>query len=348
MAAGAPEFSGAVRTFKIILILFLLLCIWVGLLFMYGRTQLEPVSATHGKPVSIVVSKGESLDAVTTDLSNHGLIRSTFWFSLFARFKGLDKDLSPGTFSFDSGMGASAIIAQLEGSPEANQITLTIPEGLTIDQMAQRIADMHIGITKQQYLDAVNKDTYNAPFLSMRPAGDTSMEGFLFPDTYKFDPGTTAHTIVQLQLDAFNAKVMPLIGKDQDAYSKLIIASILEREAKFGDDFPKVASVIDNRLNAGMNLQIDAIVLYGLNKVGQQMSAADQTVDTPYNSYLYSGLPPTPISNPGVETIQAAINPAQTNYYFYVSDGCGHNHYSETEAEHEQQVNQYIGTPCSG
>lgn len=313
---------------------------------LYGRGQLEPVSATHGAPVTITVTSGESLDAVTSDLANHGLIRSSFWFGQYARLKGLAEHLHAGQFKLDSGMGASAIISTLAGTPDVPPGRVVFAEGLTVDQMADKVAAAGVGISRAQYLAAVAHDTFNATFLTMRPAGDTSLEGFLFPDTYDIPPGATAHDVVQMQLDDFARKALPLLPAAH-AYDRLIIASIVEREAKFSDDQPKVASVIDNRIAQGMNLQIDATVLYGLHKVGSPMSPTDQQTDTPYNSYLHPGLPPTPISNPGVATLTAAVQPASTPFLFYVTDGCGHNHYSETEAEHEQAIAQYLGTPCT-
>jgi UPF0755 protein len=317
-----------------------------GAVLLYGRGQLEPVSGTHGKAVTVTVTSGETLDGVTSDLAGHGLIKSSFWFGQYARFKGLAEHLHAGQFKLDSGMGASAIITALEGTPDAAPGRLVLAEGLTVDQMADKVASAGLGISRDQYLGAVAHDTFKAPFLSLRPAGDTSLEGFLFPDTYDVPQGATAHDVVQMQLNDFAAKAAKLLPAS-GGYDRLIIASIVEREAKFGDDQPKVASVILNRLEQGMNLQVDATVLYGLHKVGSPMSPADQQTDTPYNSYLHPGLPPTPISNPGVATLTAAMNPASTPFLFYVTDGCGHNHYSETEAEHEQAVARYLGAPCS-
>jgi UPF0755 protein len=316
-----------------------------GGLFLYGRSQLEPVSADHGKAVTVTIATGESVDAVAGDLANHGLIKSQFWFSQFARLKGLGDRLRAGQFSLDPGMGASAIISKLEAAPDVAPRRVSLAEGLTLDQMATKVGGAGLGISRDQYLNAVAHDTFNAPFLSMRPAGNTSLEGFLFPDTYDVPEGATAHNVVQMQLDTFARKAVPLLPTS-GAYDRVIVASIIEREAKFTDDQPLVASVIDNRLSTGMHLQIDAIVVYGVHKVGEAMSPQDQRTDTPYNSYLHAGLPPTPIANPGVATLQAAVHPGSTNYLFYVSDSSGHNHYATTAAEHCQNVRKYLGQTC--
>jgi UPF0755 protein len=146
-----------------------------------------------------------------------------------------------------------------------------------------------------------------------------------------------------MQLDDFGRRVVPLLPSGAaQAYAVLTIASIIEREADLSVDYPQVASVIDNRLADGMDLQLDSTVVYGLHLVGQVMTSADEAIDTPYNTYMNPGLAPTPISNPGLATLQGALNPASTDYLYYVTDSCGHNHYSVTEAQHEQQVQEYL------
>ncbi|MGI8847898.1 MAG: endolytic transglycosylase MltG [Candidatus Dormibacteria bacterium] len=312
---------------------------------LFGRPQLEPVSNNHANIVAVTVTAGEGLDAVSSDLSAKGLLRSKFWFTLFARFKGLGDHLQPGMFKLDSGMGASAIIAKLEGPADVPPRRLLLAEGLTADQMASKVDAAQLGVTREQYLQALQRDHFNAPFLSMRPAGVTSLEGFLFPDSYTVPMGATAHDIVQMQLDDFSQRVLPALSPS-NPYGSLVIASILEREAKFADDRPLVAAVINNRLARGMRLQVDATVVYGLNKVGEAMSVSDRQVDTAYNSYLHAGLPPTPISNPGLANVQPAVAPARTDDLFYVSDTCGHNHYARTGADFEALKQKYLGTPC--
>src|SRR5579884_2466908 len=181
-----------------------------------------------------------------------------------------------------------------------------------------------------------------------RPAG-ASLEGFLFPDTYDVPQGTTAHQLVQMQLDDFAHRTAALLAAPPNglsAYQLVVLASIVEREAQFDDDRPKVASAIFNRLSQGMALQSDATVEYGLGITGREPSADELHQDTPYNTYLHTGLTPTPISNPGLASLQAAAHPAATQFLFWVADGCGHNHYAVTAPQHDQQVSQYLNSPC--
>jgi UPF0755 protein len=317
----------------------IVLVVVAGGTFLVGRSELEAVGA--GSPVVVTVRTGETLDQLADSLQSEGLIRSALWFSAYARVRGVR--LRAGQYQVDSGMGVSEMIDVLEGAPYCAPVTFVIPEGFTVDQIAGRIAATKgLDITRQGYLTAVAQGSYDAPFLSMRPAGDTSLEGFLFPATYTVPNCATAHDVVQQQLDAFRQDVVPkLPASDTQAYADLITASIVQAEARFSDDFPLVASVVNNRLADHMDLQIDATVMYGLHQVGQPMSSADEAVDTPYNSYLNSGLPPTAIDNPGLATLEAALAPASTAYLFYVTDACGHNHYSVTAAVHQQQVREY-------
>jgi UPF0755 protein len=194
----------------------------------------------------------------------------------------------------------------------------------------------------------VKTGTFTEPFLAGRPAG-ASLEGFLFPDTYTVPANASAHDVVELQLADFARKAEPLFGAmtPQQLYSALTVASITEREAEFASDRPLVAAVIDNRLRIGMLLEVDSTVLYGLGLKSDVLTQAQLHQDTPFNTYVHTGLPPTPIANPGASSIRAAVTPASTNYLFFVSDGCGHNHYSVTVEQHNQQVAQYLGQPCA-
>lgn len=316
---------------------------------LYGRSQLEAPSSDHSTTKVITVHDGESVDDVITALSDAGLIKSSTWFSLYARFKGLGS-VAAGDYRLDTGMGASAIVAALQATPDAKAPTIVLTEGMTAQQMATKIARAGLGITADQYLQEVEHGTFSESFLAGRPAG-AALEGFLFPDTYAVPAGTSAHGLVQMQLDAFAAKAEPVLGGPSSAgltaYRSLILASIVEREARTDADRPKVAGVLVNRLSQGMMLQVDATVAYGLGIPGQEPNSDQLKQDTPYNTYTRKDLPPTPISNPGVASITAAMTPASIPDLFYVSDGCGNNHYAVSESDFEKIKAQYVGQACS-
>ena len=187
-----------------------------------------------------------------------------------------------------------------------------IPEGFTIDQIADRVAATKgLDITRQQYLDAVAQDSYDAPFLSIRPAGDTSLEGFLFPATYSVPDCATAHQVVQQQLDDFASNVVPdLPSGDRPGLRRPDHRLDHPGRGEVAADFPQVASVVNNRLADRhgpadrRHRRCTACTMSGL-----AMSGADEAIDTPYNSYLNPGLPPTPIDNPGLATLEGALQP---------------------------------------
>ena len=318
--------------------------------FFYARGQLDAPSQLHSKTATIQVASGETLDQVASDLASRGLIRSQFWFSVYARYRGLGGELRAGQYLLDSGMGASAVITKLEGSPDIATVKIVLPEGLTSAQMASIIAKSQLHISATDYMALVqNPSGFTGDFSKYLPAG-ASLEGFLFPDTYDVPVNATAHEVIQMQLDAFAAKAAPHLSATQlSAYQVLIVASIIEKEAKFPADRPLVSSVIANRLAQGIRLQLDSTVLYGLGIVSQasSLTSAQLQEDTPYNTYLHAGLPPTPIANPGVDSLTAAANPSSTQYLFFIADCLGHVHYGITAQDQDNNIARYLSAPCA-
>ena len=330
-----------------IVALLVILVIGAGGMFLFGRTQLDPPSTPATKTATVTVAPGESVDALVSDLAARGLIRSSFWFGWYAKLQGLSSKLVSGDFVIDDSMSASYIIQRLESAPVVKTHQLLLAEGLNAAQMAKKVEAAGLGVSADQYIAEVQKGVFTEPFLAGRPAG-ASLEGFLFPDTYTIPDGATAHDIVQMQLADFAKKAAPVLAGLTPAqlYSDLTVASLVEREAQFDADRPLVASVVFNRIADGDLLQVDSSVLYGLGLTSGGLSSAQLHEDTPYNTYVHTGLPPTPIANPGVSSVTAAVHPASTTYLYYLSDCSGHNHYSNTLKEHEQQIAQFLAKPC--
>ena len=315
---------------------------------LYARAQLEAPAASHATAVTIDVAQGESLERLVADLSSHDLVRSAFWFRWYARLRGLGGRLEAGRYRLDTGMGASALVARLEMPPDARTVKVVIPEGMTAAQIAARVQSSGLDITAAAYLGEERGGHFDEGFLAGRPA-TAPLEGMLFPDTYEVPVGATAHDVVAQQLAAFTSKALPVVATPPSGftpYQVVVIASIVEREARLPTDRPMVAGVLYNRLARGMDLEVDASVMYGLGAPGQDPTPDDLKRDTPYNTYLHPGLPPTPISNPGLASLEAAAHPTPSGYLFYVSDGCGHNHYSSTAAQHDALVQRYLNSPC--
>ena len=235
--------------------------------------------------------------------------------------------------------------------PPPKVIRILIPEGETRAQIAQ-IASRD-GL-KGSYLDASRSSPALTPSSYGAPPGAPSLEGFLFPATYDMYAGASVARLVALQLQAFQ-EYLPAGARRAAAamhlsvYQLLTVASMVEREAKVASDRPKIAAVIYNRLRAGMPLGIDATVYYaveqarGIATYSGELTEEDLHIDSPYNTRLHTGLPPTPISNPGVASIEAAAHPARVDYLYYVAgaDGCGEQVFSDTAAQFERDVAAY-------
>jgi UPF0755 protein len=230
--------------------------------------------------------------------------------------------------------------------PKARAIvTITIPEGFTRIQIAQLAREK--GLTGS-YLQAANGTPSFDPSRYGAPRGLPNLEGFLFPATYQLYAGSPAQALLARQLEAFEERFGPQLEQAAKhlgltPYQLLIVASMVQREAGIRSDFPRIAAVIYNRLRAGMSLGIDATIRYALGDPSGPLSEAQLHTNSPYNTRLHKGLPPTPISNPGMEAIEAAAHPAQVGYLYYVASpsGCGESVFADTYEEFEQDAAAY-------
>lgn len=302
---------------------------------------------TPGQEVTVTIPDGSGAAEVAQMLYDTGVIDSSSDFLGAIRRQGVENSLKSGAYLLYTGSDTQTVIDQLVSGPNATTSAVTIPEGQTVAQTAA-IVESSLGIPASDFLDQAKASNYVADYPFLQAAADDSLEGFLFPKTYDFsaqaDP--TADTVIrtmlsqyqteeaQLDLSAAAANVSARYGLDIDEYDLVTIASIIEREAGTAEDRDKVASVFYNRLVAGMPLQSDATMTY---VTGGEVTADDLKTESPYNTYLNSGLTPTPICNPGAEALQAACNPADTSYYyFYLSEG--YSAFSSTYEEHQQAI----------
>lgn len=303
-----------------------------------------PANPGTGK-VRVVVPLGATFHETATILHQAGLVDSELVFDWYARYRHLDRSVEAGAYQMDHNWNMEQLLLAMQKAVP-DEIFVTIPEGYTIQKTAKRL-DTGGVIKGSEYIALASGSTFDDKFafLKGRPAG-ASLEGFLFPDTYLVPKNATATDLMTLQLTQFG-KVWTDTRQAQAAQRKLstlqivTMASLIEREARFDDDRGKVASVIYNRLAAGMLLQIDATVLYAKGVWQSTVTVNDRKIDSPYNTYLHLGLPPGPIANPGTKALDAALNPAQTDYYYYLSDPQGHNHYARTLEEFGRLLKQY-------
>jgi len=302
----------------------------------------QPANPANAK-VRFVVPPGATFHEVADTLHRAGLIDSVTVFDLYARYKHLDRNVEAGAYQLSRNLNMVQILAALQtATPE--ELFATIPEGYTIKKTAARLDQGGI-IKGSDYIAQAVAGQYNYDFLKDLPA-DTSLEGFLFPDTYLIPRNGTAKQLITLQLEAFSThwndtRKAQAAQRKLNALQIVTIASMIEREARFDEDRPLVASVIYNRLVAGWPLQVDATVLYAKGIWQSSVTTQDRMIPSPYNTYLHTGLPPGPIANPGIKAIDAALQPAQTGYFFYLSDPQGHNHYARTNDEFARLLKQY-------
>lgn len=301
----------------------------------------------------ITINDDTDFNAIVDQLEQKGLIEYKFLFKLYAAFSHAEDKIAPGTYELNTEMDYHALVSNMGASSATRQETdITIKEGLTIDQVFQLLDDR--GVTSVDKLQdmAANYD-YAFDWLRDRPLGDYHrLEGYLFPDTYTFELGENPKYVINKMLVNFDAKMdeyMDQFSAEGAVYSLhdiVTIASMIEKETD-GEDYRTISSVIYNRLtNPAAEtvgyLQIDATLVY-LNG-GKVPTLADREIDSPYNTYKYQGLPAGPISNPGMTSLLAAMEPESTNYYFYVLNPETKRHeFTRTYAEHDALVQRYQG-----
>jgi UPF0755 protein len=351
----------------IIAVFLLGLLIFGGVYFAWTTVTdiFQPVSADQGKTIAVVVQNGDTTLQIANELQAKGLIRNALAFRIWARIKGLDTHLQAGAYNLNTNMTIDAIIAQLLNA-QPDYFVVSIPEGLRIEQIAQRFGAAGIPkFSSQEFLKYTKNpaqfpDAAKYPFLKSIPSG-LSMEGLLFPDTYLIPVNATARDVVNMMLAEFNNKVqqnhLDVVAKQKSMslYQVVILASIVEREIRFDRDRPLVASVYWNRIYKPNNetvglLDADPTVQYArdsqpgttsywkpLQNVGRNIAP-----NSPWNTYINTGFPPTPICNPGLASLLAAAAPARTDYYFFLSKKDGTNVYAKTLVEFEADQKQYL------
>ena len=306
LVPSLDHFRGPVRLVVTIVVAVLLLLGGTGWWVVH---QLNP-SGTPGATINFTVNDGDTLSSVSGRLADQGIIKSASIFRWYASTKG-GIDLSPGYYTLHIGDNAGSIIKALSTPPAQTFISVTFPEGMTVAQMADRLSSKLTFMTPADFIAAASDGSVRS---ELQPKNVNSLEGLLFPDTYQVSGDGSESRVVSTMATMMErvARQVDLVAgaklRGYSPYQILIIASLIEREAKVAADRPKIAQVIYNRLAAKMALEIDAAVKYGQDPA---MSWTDmKATNTPYNTYLNKGLPPTPIANPGRASIEAAVAPA--------------------------------------
>jgi UPF0755 protein len=296
------------------------------------RDRSLPAAETH-----VVVERGSSFVEIARLLAEDGVISNVTTFRLVAKLRGDETAVRAGEYRFDPHLTQSEVLRALLTGGAQVAVWVTIPEGYTAKQIAGRLQDAGAGSQPELERD----------FLQDRIVVDgertQNLEGFLFPSTYLVPLGASS---AQLE-GVFTAEFLKELPPDAGARAKALgvsvlqavtVASLVEREAKADADRPAIAGVIYNRLRIGMPLQVDATIEYALPEHKAALSFADLKIDSPYNTYLHTGLPPTPIANPGRPSLEAAFHPSKSDFLYYVYCGNGRHVFAKTLAEHQANV----------
>lgn len=292
--------------------------------------------------VYITVQPGMTAASIGEMLEERGVIGSRQKFWLIAKLGGEEGKFKAGTYQMYVNMPIRDAIDVLIGG-EVSMLRFTIPEGFTVREIAARLEREGVVSAKEFTDKAKNFGPYR--YMKAQRQAIYRAEGFLFPDTYEVEPGTSAEAILQMMARNFDDKLTDeMRGKaeklDLTVYELITLASLVEKEARFEEDRPIIAQVFFKRLEINMPLQSDTTIQYLLDAPKEDVTYADTEIDSPYNTYQHYGLPPGPIANPGIASIQAVLNPADTDYLYFVADRAGHNHYTKSYDEHLEVVNR--------
>lgn len=333
MAGGAHRAGGRAGRGLLIFALVLVL-VAVGA---FGVYRFASGASGPSRPVSIDIPTGATASQVGDILQQAEVVRSSLAFRIAADLRGLGQSLQAGGYDLLTNMTVPEALDVLEGGPLTETVSLTIPEGLELPEVAGLAAEA-LGVEPQTFQEAATSGRFTLP--PYLPEDSDTVEGFLFPKTYEFPMEVREPQVIGRLLAQFEAEASTLDwGRAEELgltpYEVVVVASLIEREARAPEDRSKVSAVIHNRLREGMALQIDATVQYALPEENRLLTEEDYEYDSPYNTYLHSGLPPTPIANPGLASLEAALNPAPQDYlYFLVVDpDTGAHQFAETYEE---------------
>ena len=310
-----------------------------------SQSELRPQTyeEDEGKRVHVKISEGMSTSEIADILEAKEVIASSLKFRIVSRLRSYDGQLKPGTYVFYTGMNDEDVFAKLL-TGEKYLVRFTIPEGFGVKEIAERLYGLDL-IDKEDFLKAAADF---APYGYMRKHKNVryAAEGFLFPETYSVESDTSIEDILKMMAGEFDKRITPAMREKAkelglSLYDLTTLASLVEREVRYPEDRAIVAQVFLKRLKLNMPLQTDASLQYLLDEPKEDLTIEDTEIDSPYNTYKHEGLPPGPIANPGMDAIEAVLNPAPTDYLYFVADRQGHNHYSYTYDEHLVLVSQY-------
>ena len=362
--------KGCLLTFLVLLVL-----VGIGGFFGYGYVQesLKPVDASSKDYVTVQIPDGANVQEIGSTLEKSGLVKHGLIFSLYAKYYS-HANLKSGYYNLKKSMSTDELIQELQkgGTPEAQApvlANLTIPEGYTLEQIAQTVGQLQGEFKEPLTADAFLAKAQDETFISQLvakypnllgslPTKDSGvryrLEGYLFPATYTIKESTTVESLIDEMVAAMDKAMSPYYAaikeKNLTVNELLSIASLVEKEGAKTEDRKKIAGVFYNRLNLGMPLQSNIAILYAQGKLGQKISLADDAaidtnIDSPYNVYTHLGLIPGPVDSPSLDAIEASVNQTRSDYLYFVANvEDGKVYFATTKEEHDQNVAEHINS----
>ncbi|TQR19242.1 endolytic transglycosylase MltG [Psychrobacillus vulpis] len=348
-----------VRRIVLVIALFILLVGGIGgfIAYNYVKSALEPLDPKSEELIEVQIPIGSGLDTISAILEKSGIVKDAKIFKYYAKFNN-ESDFQAGDYSLTKAMTFDEIIKSLKTGKVYRKpvFSLTVPEGLTLEQIGT-VVEKKTGHSADAFFTLVTDEAFIDKMMAKYPVllteeikGENvryALEGYLYPATYPFfDENPSLEEIVESMLSNTDKTISTyyelLQSEGKSVHWLLTFASLLEEEATAQTDRQTIASVFYNRLDANMPLQTDPTVLYALGSHKDRVLFEDLEVDNPYNTYQNQGLPPGPIANAGKSSIEAVLDPSKTNYFYFLADKKGVNHFSVTYEEHLQKVDEFL------
>ncbi len=293
------------------------------------------------------IQKGESLSQISQRLFNEDLITSPTFFKIYLYLKGWQESIQAGSYVLTPMHMADLAQILAQGKVD-NEVVIKFTEGQTIDNLADILLNQKIITNKKDFLDLAKVNNFKNDYDFLKDLSDNKLEGFLFPDTYLIYKDATAEDVLRKMLDNFQNKLTPALQTEITAqgktlYDVLKMASILEREVKTETDMKMVAGILWQRIATKMALQVDSSLKYIIGGNNPSLTLNELAIESPYNTYKYRGLTPTPIGNPGISAIRATIYPEKSDYWYYLSaKDSDETIFAKTYEEHKQNIEKYL------
>ncbi|MBG9983444.1 endolytic transglycosylase MltG [Aerococcaceae bacterium DSM 111022] len=350
------------RIVRYIILAIVLIVLVIGVSgYFYVQNALSPVNESNQEMVEVTIPVGSNASDIAGILDDAGVVNNAQLFDYYLKFNN-NEELQAGHYEFNQSMDAAGILQTLQEGGEPIFVdadtTITVIEGMQLTEIAA-IVDENTAITSEEFMDVVSDEAFIQELETQFPsmlAGlsdieglNYTLEGYLFPATYDYFAGMSAQELITEMIAASNNVYQSLIADLEYTYLSfdqvLTLASIVEREAVTQEDRQMVSGVFYNRLEVGMPLQSDITVLYALGEHKEFVTYSDLEVDSPYNTYMYDGLPPGPINSPSLMSIESVIYPEWNNFYYFVADlDTGEVYYSSTIEEHDALVEEYVNS----